>query len=122
MPTVLLIEDDPALAAMYAAGLRSHGYKVTHVATATAAVREGAESSPELAVIDIGLPDGSGIDVLTSLARAPGIPPLVAVVFTNFDDPALMASAIMRGAAAYLIKADTTPARLATILGQLAPN
>jgi DNA-binding response OmpR family regulator len=122
MPTVLLIEDDPVLADMYATGLRSHGYQVTHVATAKAAVREGAASSPELAVIDVGLPDGSGIDVLTSLARAPGIPPLVAVVFTNFDDPALMASAIMRGAAAYLVKADTTPSRLATILGRLSPN
>lgn len=122
MPTVLLIEDDPALADMYAVGLRRHGYRVTHVATAMEAVRHGAETNPELAVIDIGLPDGSGIDVLTSLARVPGIPPLVAVIFSNLDDPAVMASAITRGAAAYLVKADTTPASLAAILGELASN
>jgi DNA-binding response OmpR family regulator len=118
----LLIEDDTALADMYCMGLRSHGFEVTHVATATDAVRQAAELIPELAVIDIGLPDGNGIDVLSALGRVPGIPPLVAVVFTNFDDPAMMASAIMRGAAAYLVKADTTPARLATVLGQLTPN
>lgn len=122
MPTVLLIEDDTALADMYAIGLRSYGYKVTHVATANDAVNKAAELVPELAVIDIGLPDGNGIDVLSALGRDPGIPPLVAVVFTNFDDPALMASAILRGASAYLVKADTTPARLASVLDQLAPN
>ena len=122
MPTVLLIEDDTALADMYAIGLRNYGYKVTHVATANDAVNKAAELVPELAVIDIGLPDGNGIDVLSALGRDPGIPPLVAVVFTNFDDPALMASAILRGASAYLVKADTTPARLASVLDQLAPN
>ena len=47
---------------------------VTHVATATDAVNKAAELGPEVAVIDIGLPDGNGIDVLSALGSGPGHP------------------------------------------------
>ena len=122
MKRLLLIEDDADLAAMYSLGLRAQGFQVTHVATVTDAAREAAENIPELAIIDIGLPDGNGLDLLEAFRVKPGIPPLVAVVFTNFSDPELKATAGERGAAAYIVKAETTPARLAAILKELAPG
>jgi DNA-binding NarL/FixJ family response regulator len=107
---------------MYTMGLSGQGYEVTHVTTISDAARVAAENIPELAVIDIGLPDGSGLDLLSAFGLVPGIPPLVAIIFTNFSDPEMMSTASQRGASAYMVKAETTPARLVSVLKQLAPD
>ncbi len=116
---ILLIEDDPALADMYSLGLESEGYQVRRASTAAEGIRETAQMLPDVALIDIGLPDGSGFDVLDALAKKPGVPPIVAVMFTNFDDPALRTKAYKGGASGYVVKADTTPRRLTAMIEDL---
>lgn len=71
----------------------------------------------DLALIDLGLPDGSGLDVLRLLRR--GSPEAIAVVTTVMGDDASIVAALSAGADGYLLK-ESTPAVLARQLAQLS--
>ncbi|MGH7582767.1 MAG: response regulator [Gemmatimonadales bacterium] len=60
---LLLIEDDTELATVVSAGLREHGYQLTHAATADEARRRAARDGTDLIVLDVMLPGGSGFDL-----------------------------------------------------------
>ena len=68
---ILVVEDDPDLRSLLAQGLREEGYEVTLAHDGAEAVR-AAESSPDAVVLDVGLPDADGRDVLQAL-RARGL-------------------------------------------------
>jgi two-component system OmpR family response regulator len=68
---VLLVEDSERLSRLVTELLTSAGHHVLAVATASAGLRALAEGSLDAAVIDIGLPDGSGLDICRR-ARAEG--------------------------------------------------
>ncbi len=77
------------------------------IAIATAAsLREGrdqlASQLPDVALIDIGLPDGSGIDLIAQLNREQ--PQVLSVVTSVFDDDTHLFSALGAGASGYLLK------------------
>ncbi|HJV53785.1 MAG TPA: response regulator, partial [Noviherbaspirillum sp.] len=75
---VLLVEDDPLIAKTLAMSLRYEGFELTVAATVRAALDALAARSFDLAMFDVGLPDGSGIDLCRSLrARDAGIPILM---------------------------------------------
>ena len=59
---ILLLEDDPAIAGTVAFALEREGYAVEHVLLAGAA-RASVAAPPALAILDVGLPDGSGLDL-----------------------------------------------------------
>ena len=63
---VLLVEDDVRVAAALASALRRRGYEVVHCATAADAL---AAEPADLVLLDLGLPDGDGIDVCRALRR-----------------------------------------------------
>ena len=60
---ILLLEDDPAIAGTVAFALQRDGFAVDHVLLAGAARASVVAIRPALAILDIGLPDGSGLDV-----------------------------------------------------------
>lgn len=62
--TVLLVEDSLSLGALYTEYLRSEGAKVTHVNHGVDALDELAQWQPDLLVLDIKLPDMSGMEIL----------------------------------------------------------
>ena len=59
---VLLLEDDPAIAGTVAFALQREGFVVEHVLLVGAA-RASVAALPALAILDVGLPDGSGLDL-----------------------------------------------------------
>ena len=63
---LLLVEDDRMLARRMVAALDQSGYGVDVAATAADAVRMAQEMPYELCILDLGLPDGDGLDVLRS--------------------------------------------------------
>ena len=65
-PLILVVDDEPAIADAVLYALRQEGWRTAHAATVTAARAAVATEAPALVVLDIGLPDGSGLD----LARA----------------------------------------------------
>jgi DNA-binding response OmpR family regulator len=65
----MLVEDDRPLASGLKKALMSQGFTVNHVETGKAALHVLATDPPDLVVLDIGLPDLSGLDVLKTLRR-----------------------------------------------------
>lgn len=66
---ILVVEDDPAVAASLLDGIGGEGYQVRHAATAAGAVAAARATHPHLIVLDLRLPDGSGYDVCRELRR-----------------------------------------------------
>jgi len=62
-PRILLLEDDPAIGGTVAFALQREGFAVDHVLLVGAALAAVRRAVPALAILDIGLPDGSGLDL-----------------------------------------------------------
>jgi PAS domain S-box-containing protein len=67
---LLLVEDNHDAAETIAMCLEAYGYQVTHVATCADAVRTARQADFDVVLTDLGLPDGSGIDVGRALSRS----------------------------------------------------
>ena len=86
MSRVLLVEDDPALARALVLTLRSQQHEVRAATTGAAALAALADFAPELVVLDLGLPDMDGTDVLRSLRAWNQVPVLVLSARQTSDD------------------------------------
>jgi DNA-binding response OmpR family regulator len=64
---VLIVEDEPEIASFMTKGLTGHGYRVRWVSRASDALK--ASSDADLVVLDLGLPDVDGLEVLRELRR-----------------------------------------------------
>jgi two-component system, repressor protein LuxO len=101
-PRVLLVEDDPALIALYRASLHPLGLAITAVDTGQAALDIAAVGVWNAVVLDLGLPDMSGLDVLKHFRRErPGVPVLVA---TAHGLVPVAVEAMRQGAYDFLVK------------------
>ncbi|WP_206376835.1 response regulator transcription factor [Sphingomonas sp. G-3-2-10] len=118
---VIVVEDDASLRT-YAAAVLADAPDIELVGEGEC-VAEGMALvglAPDLALLDLGMPDGSGIEVLAALRReAPGCRVLV---FTVFEDRASVINTLKAGADGYILK-DTPPDQLlahvrATIAGE----
>ena len=67
---LLLVEDDVPLAAALTQALREQGFAVNHVAQGAQALRAVTDDPPDLLVLDLGLPDMDGLDVLRQLRQS----------------------------------------------------
>jgi len=108
MIRLLLVEDDVKLAASVCAALERASarlWSVTHAATGDAARRAIEGQRFELAIVDLGLPDEPGAQLIASFAARPS--PLPAVAFTIFDDRKRVLEAVRAGAVGYLLKDDS---------------
>ena len=65
--SVVVIEDDPQIRRFVRATLHAHGMTAIEAGTAAAGLAETATRKPDLVVIDLGLPDADGIDVIREL-------------------------------------------------------
>lgn len=74
---LLLVEDDPAIARTTAYALEREGFTVSHSLTLTDARAQLLRAPPDLLVLDIGLPDGSGLDLCRELRQSGNLPILV---------------------------------------------
>ena len=71
---ILLLEDEPAIADTLLYTLRSEGFEVEHVRLVREALDRLMTRPPHLAILDVGLPDGSGLDVCRSLRKTSELP------------------------------------------------
>ncbi|MEU9700608.1 response regulator transcription factor [Streptomyces sp. NPDC047981] len=75
---------------------------VGEAATAEQALARGPALRPDVAVLDVRLPDGDGISVCRELRSR--MPELACLMLTSFDDEDALLDAIMAGAAGYVLK------------------
>lgn len=73
----LVVDDEPTLAELLATALRFEGWQVEHALTGHAAVRQARTLAPDVIVLDVMLPDLSGLDVLRRVRTTrPDVPVL----------------------------------------------
>jgi two-component system KDP operon response regulator KdpE len=98
---ILLVEDDPTLRRTLAIGLRAEGHEVLTAGDGRTALAAAREDEPQLMVLDLGLPDISGVEVLTRLR---GWSPLPVIVLSARSDSTDKVDALDRGADDYVTK------------------
>jgi PAS domain S-box-containing protein len=105
---VLLVEDNPADARLLIESLKEAGadaFRVTHVtrlSTATELLGNGSTAAADIVLLDLSLPDSSGLPTVDRLhAAAPGVP---VVVLTGLQDEKLALEAVRHGVQDYLVK------------------
>ena len=76
MPRVLLVEDEPAIADTLVYALGTECFEVTHALTGTEALAAVKKETFDFAILDIGLPDMTGLDVCRCLRETSSIPVL----------------------------------------------
>ncbi len=76
MPRVLLVEDEPAIADTLVYALETECFEVTHTLTGVDALAAAAREDFDFAILDIGLPDMTGLDVCRRLRETSSIPVL----------------------------------------------
>lgn len=107
--SVLVVEDDVAVAQMYKLKLEVDGYLVLTATDAEAGLFMAERFEPDLIILDIRLPGMNGLalmDTMRANARLRDIPILI---LTNSDDPDVEKRSIDLGAREFLAKSKTTP-------------
>lgn len=82
MPRILLVDDEPAIAATVLYALRAEGFEAEHCLTGGEALREAQRQPYDLAVLDVGLPDIGGFALCRELRRERDLP----VIFLTAHD------------------------------------
>jgi DNA-binding response OmpR family regulator len=100
--TVLLVEDDERIAAFLLKGLGASGFQVEWVATAAEGFDAVERGGVGAVLLDLGLPDVDGLEMLRTWHEAGRRVPVV--VLTARSDPRDRARALSLGACAYLTK------------------
>jgi two-component system response regulator RegA len=101
-PTLLLADDDDAYRARLARALGERGYEVIAAADVPAALASAEADPPELAVVDLRLPGGTGLDLVRALKQLD--PATEIVVLTGYGSIATAVEAMRAGARHYLGK------------------
>jgi CheY-like chemotaxis protein len=110
---LLLVDDDAALAEMYALQLTASGFEVITAHSGAEALRIVNDTLPDLIYLDLGLPGMGGLEVLEQLRHEPETAAVPVVILTNYSEPDMVERGRSLGAQDYLIKVDTPPALLA---------
>ena len=120
---VLVVDDQPNIVDMLATVLRFHGFAVSTALNASEALQRAAVERPDLAVLDVMLPDGDGFDVCRAL-RAGGHQ--VGIVFlTARDSPRDKIAGLTLGGDDYVTKpfsVDELVARVRAVLRRIQPE
>lgn len=118
LPRVLLVDDDEDLRFAIARNLRLRGYEMLEAENGTALLRELAASPPDVILLDVNLPDVSGIDLLDEIReRAPSTP---VIMLTGDASIAVAVEAIKHGAENFLTKPVDSSALVVVIERALA--
>lgn len=122
MAQVLIIEDDPRIRPLVIKALTERGHAVSSAATGMSGLTAAIDGRPDLVVLDLGLPDVDGTQVLSMLRAVSDVPVIVATA--RDDDPSLVAC-LDGGADDYVVKPYTTDqlaARIGAVLRRVAPG
>ncbi len=99
--TILVIEDDPSIRKLHSITLENHDYKVITANDGHEGVRLVASTKPELIVLDLGLPDFDGKDVIRLIRDSSQAP---IIVCTVRDSDSELIACLDEGADDYLTK------------------
>jgi two-component system, OmpR family, KDP operon response regulator KdpE len=117
--TILIIDDEVQIRRLLEITLASHGYKISEAASGKEGLIAAATNNPALIILDLGLPDADGIDILKKLREWYQKPIIILSVRNSEDD---IVNSLDNGANDYLTKPFRTGELLARIRASLRQN
>lgn len=115
-PRILLVEDDLTVQNLVSTALDLHGYVVSKVCNGQAAIMDAVSHGPSLIMLDLGLPDIDGIEVITKIRSWSAVPIIVISARTEDSDKI---AALDAGADDYLTKPFSVDELLARVRANL---
>ena len=113
---VLVVEDDAAVRSLVTTALEMHGYKLDTATSGEAAILEAASHAPDLVMLDLGLPDIDGVEVIKKIRTWSAVPIIVISARTEDADKI---GALDAGADDYLTKPFSVEELLARVRASL---
>lgn len=112
MKKILVIEDDPYVRKFYERLFRNDEHDVIIAENGTDGIRQALNTKPNLILLDIVMPQMSGMEVLDVLKTNPETKDIPVVMLTNIDDTSVIQEARKKGVAGFLVKAYYEPEAL----------
>jgi two-component system KDP operon response regulator KdpE len=100
-PVVVLIEDEPEIRRFLRAALHSNGYRLVEATTGREGLQAAETRQPDLIILDLGLPDIDGLDVIRQVRSWTGVP---IVVLSARGQETVKVAALDAGADDYIAK------------------
>jgi DNA-binding response OmpR family regulator len=102
--TVMIIEDEPDTAEMFAEMMRVNGFRVIKMFSSTPSIPMIAQEKPDLIILDVMMPDVSGLEVLRYMRREPALATIPVIVVSAKSMPSDIKTGLDAGASIYLTK------------------
>jgi two-component system KDP operon response regulator KdpE len=118
---ILVVDDEKSIRRFLSASLSAYGYNIFESATGMDALKESVSTHPDIIILDLGLPDIDGIEVIRKIRKRAKTPIVVLSVREEASDKI---SALDAGADDYLTKpfsAEELLARLRAVMRRLLP-
>jgi len=112
---ILCVEDDMVMQGVYRAILSQRGYQVAVHGSALSALAALANCRPQMLIIDLGLPDMSGLDLVRQLQADPAVSGIPFMIVSSREEEETIAASLELGAIDYLVK----PFRPAELLAKV---
>jgi DNA-binding response OmpR family regulator len=122
MPHILVVEDEPHVRSALLRALADRDYATSWAATGMAGLEQAVRDRPDLVIVDLGLPDVDGHEVLRMLRAVSAVPVIIA---TAREDEHEIVRALDAGADDYLVKpfgAGQLDARIRAVLRRTDPG
>ena len=115
---ILFVEDDRFISDMYSRVLTKAGYQLDFAYTGTEGLSKAQSGSYDLILLDIMMPEMTGIEILKALRGedGSGMPDSRIIILTNLAQDVASQDALKAKADGYLIKADIVPSKLLKVI------
>ncbi len=104
LKTVIVVEDEPDAAELFAEMMRVSGFRVLKTYSSTPAISLIAKEQPDVVILDIMMPDVSGLEVLRFMRREPQLMGTPVIVVSARSMPSDIKEGLEAGATLYLTK------------------
>ena len=101
---VLVVEDEPDAAELFAEMMRVNGFRVIKMFSSTPAISMIAQEKPDVVILDVMMPDVSGLEVLRFMRREPELKDIPVIVVSAKSMPSDIRTGMDAGASMYLTK------------------
>ena len=119
MKTILFIDDDRFVTALYKGKLQSEGFAVDAAHSGTEAFEKLEKSAPDVIVLDLNMPDFNGVEVLRTIRDVPHLQHIPVIVFSSGYVRSLVEAAAELGIYKFFAKAQCPPVMLISEIKEL---
>jgi len=102
--TVMIIEDETDAAEMFAEMMRVNGFRVIKMFSSAPAISLIAQEKPDLIILDVMMPDISGLEVVRYMRRDPSLEKIPVIIVSAKSMPNDIKTGLEAGASMYLTK------------------